>query len=187
MLYGGSVATKSTEASARSAGGPARRRPQLEPDGSKPARAARIRRPEVRDRRTEPVALGAQPGDDLLVDGGPARVELDAERPPRPARDRRAEQRAADAGERVEHELAGLAEELDQAGHQPRRLVRAVRLARGVPELGRVGRRQDRLREVEPLLAGQLVEVVGGVGGSAAVGHDAQPSRPGAGRTSTAA
>ena len=110
------------------------------------------------------VALGGEVGDDLRVDRGPALVELDAERPPRAARDGRAEQRPADARERVEHELAGPAEELDQPGHQPRRLVGAVRLARRVPELGRVGRRQDRLREVQPLLAGQLVELVGGVG-----------------------
>ena len=37
-------------------------------------------------------------------------------------------------------------------------------LARGVAELGRVGRRQQRLGEVQPLLAGQLVERVVGVG-----------------------
>ena len=87
------------------------------------------------------------------------------------------EQRPADAGEGVEHELTGAAEELDEAGHQARRLVRAVRLARRVPELGRVGRRHDRLREVEPFLPGQLVELIGGVRGSAAVGHAVQRSR----------
>ena len=114
---------------------------------------------------------------DLLVDGHPARIQLDAEGPPRSAGDGRAEQRPADAGERVEHELAGPAEELDEAGHQPRRLVGAVRLAGGVPELGRIGRRQHRLREVEPLLAGQLVERVVGVRRRAAVGHAAQRSR----------
>ena len=50
-------------------------------------------------------------------------------------------------------------------------------LPRGVPELRRVGRRQQRLGEVQPLLAGQLVERVGGVGRAAAVGHRSQPSR----------
>ena len=138
---------------------------------------ARIGRPEIRDGRTVPVALGGKPGDDLLVHGHPARVELDAESAPRSARDRGADQRAADAGERVEHQLIGLAEELDQAGHEPRWLVGTVDLARHVPELRRIGRRQDRLREVEPLLAGQFVEGVVRVGGSAAVSHDAQRSR----------
>ena len=42
-----------------------------------------------------------------------------------------------------------------------------MRLAPVVPELGGVRRRPDRLREVEPLLAGELVEVVGGVGRAA--------------------
>ena len=40
-------------------------------------------------------------------------------------------------------------------------------LRRCVPQLRGVGRRPDRLREVEPLLAGELVEVVGGVGRAA--------------------
>ena len=95
---------------------------------------------------------------------------------PRSAGDGGAEQRPADAGERVEHQLPGLAEELDQAGHQARRLVRPVRPSRGVPELRRVGRRQQRLGEVEPFLAGQLVERVGGVGSAPTVGHPGQPS-----------
>ena len=65
----------------------------------------------------------------LLEDRGPARIELDPDGSPRPTRDRRTEQRPADAREWIEDELAGPAEELDQARHQPRRLVRAVRLA----------------------------------------------------------
>ena len=82
-----------------------------------------------------PSRSGGEPGDDRLVDRRPARVELDAERPPGTARDRRADQRAADARERVEDELTGAAEELDQPGHEPRRLVGAVRLARHMPQL----------------------------------------------------
>ena len=118
-----------------------------------------------RSARSRPgaVALVRQVAHDLLEDRGPARVELDADGPPRSARDGRAEQRPADAGERVEDQLAGPAEELDQARHQPRRLVRAVDPPGRVPQLGRVGRGQQRLGEVEPLLAGQLVERVGGV------------------------
>ena len=76
----------------------------------------------------------------------------------------------------IEHQLAGLAEELDESRHQPRRLVRAMGLAGRVAELRRIGRRQHRLREVEPLLAGQLVELVGGMGRTSAVGHAVQRS-----------
>ena len=109
-----------------------------------------------------------------------------------PRRDRGAEQRAADARERVEDELAGAAEELDQAGHQARRLVGAVRPSPGVAELGRVGRRPHRLREVQPLLAGELVEVVGRVWRSAlvhrasvpgGVARDGAPAAPRGGQT----
>src|SRR3990170_9004829 len=51
-------------------------------------------------------------------------------------------------------------EELDEPGHEPRGLVRSVGLASGVTELRRVGGRPERLREVEPLAAAELVERV---------------------------
>ena len=128
--------------------------------------------------RTAPVALRREVGDDRSrrpsaqrgsssmprARRGPRAMAAPSSVPPTPAN-----------GSRTSS--PGAAEELDEPGHQPRRLVGAVRLARGVPELGRVGRRQDRLREVEPLLAGQLVELVGGVRGAAAVGHALQRSR----------
>ncbi len=69
-------------------------------------------------------------------------------------------QRAADTGEGVQHQLTALGEELDEPGHQTRRLVGSVGLALSVAELGRVGGRQQRLGEVQPLIAGQLVERV---------------------------
>ncbi len=56
-----------------------------------------------------PSRSAGEAGDDLVVDRRPARIELDADGAPRTARDRGAEQRPADAGERVEDELAGLA------------------------------------------------------------------------------
>ena len=145
--------------------------PQLEPGRVERPRSARVGRAEVGEVGPEAVALGRQVAHDVVVDGRPARVELDAERPPRAARDGRPEQRPADTRERVEDELAAAREELDQAGHQPRRLVRAVRPPRTMPELGRIGRRQQRFREVQPLLAGQLVERVGRVGLAPGVGH----------------
>ena len=162
------------------------------PDGSNAARAARVGRAEVREPGPAPSCSALQRRDRLGEHGGPARVELDADRPPRAAGDRRAEQRAADARERVEDELAGAGEELDQAGHQARRLVRAVRPSPGVAELGRVGRRPHRLREVQPLLAGELVEVVGRVWRRGARspgqrtrrgGRDGAPAAPRGGQT----
>ena len=115
--------------------------PQLQPGRVERPRSTRIGRGEVDQVRSEAVALGRQVAYDVVVDRRPARVELDAERPARAARDGRAEQRAADTRERIEHEIAAPGEELDQAGHQPRRLVRPVRASRAMSELGRVGRR----------------------------------------------
>ena len=115
-------------------------------------RRARVGRPEVGDRRTTAVMLGGETGDDVLVDRHPAWIELDADRPARAPGDGRPEQRAANTGEGIEHQLAAAGEELDQSCHQAWRLVRAVRLAGSVAELGRIGSRQHRLREVEPLL-----------------------------------
>ena len=109
MLYGGSVATKSTDASSRV--GRSRERvadAQLQTRRVEAARAAGSAVPSSAMLRSRPSCSAASDGDDVVVDRRPARIELDAERPPRPARDRRAEQRPADAGERVEHELAGL-------------------------------------------------------------------------------
>ena len=146
------------------------------PDGIEPPRLARVRLAQVREHGPQSVALTEQVRHEAFVDGRPARVEFDADGPPWAARDRGAEQRAADPGERVEDELAGLGEELDEPGHQARRLVRAVGLACRVAELGGVGRRQDRLGEVQPLLARQLVERIGGVGKRTAFGHTAQRS-----------
>ena len=54
-------------------------------------------------------------------------------------------------------------EELDEPGHQAWWLVGAVGSAVGVAQLGGVGRRPERLGEVQPLLAGQLVQRVVGV------------------------
>ena len=136
-----------------------------------PPRPARIRGAEVGELRTEAVPLGGQVAHDALVDRRPARLELDPDRPPRAAGDGRPEQRAADPGERVEHEVARPAEELDEPGHQARRLVGSMGLARDVPELRWVGRREQRLGEVQPLLAGQLVERIGGVGRAPGVRH----------------
>src|SRR5262249_3378063 len=114
------------------------------------------------------------------VDLCPARRELDPEGPPRPARDRRAEERPADAGEWIEHQLTGLREELDEPGHQPRRLVRAVGLAQGMPELRGICRRPDRFGEVQPLLAAQLVQRVSRVAGHGySVSGDSSPGRTG--------
>ncbi len=151
--------------------------PHLHAGGIERPRPARIGRAQVRELRTGAVALVCQVADDPLEDGGPARIQLDADGPPRPARDGRSEERPSDPGERIEHELSGPAEELDQTRHQPRRLVGSVDTADGMAELRRVGRGQQRLGEIQPLLAGQLVESVGRVGGSPAViGHRGQPS-----------
>ena len=54
-----------------------------------------------------PSRSAAQVAHDRLVDGDPARVQLDADGAPRAAGDGGAEERAADARERVEDELAG--------------------------------------------------------------------------------
>ncbi len=147
-------------------------------------RPAGVGRAQVRDPRPRAVVLGEQPGDHLMVDRDPARIQLDADGAPRSTRDGRPQQCAADAGERVQDEVAGLAEELDQAGHESRRLVGAVGLAGHMSQLRRVRRGQHGLREIQPFLARQVVEVVGGMGGAAAVGHRRQRSRVGRGRWS---
>ncbi len=142
-----------------------------------PARTSRVGRAEVRDQRPGAVTLGEELGHDPFVDRDPARIELDAQGVPGSAGDGRTQQGPADAGERVQDELAGPAEELDQPGHQPGRLVRAMGLARDVSELGRIRGGQHRLGEVQPLLTGQVVQLVGGMGGAAVVGHAVQRSR----------
>ena len=180
-MYGGSVATRSIEPPS-SVGRTASASPtsQPQPAGSNPRGPPGSAAPRSASSGPRPSRSAGQVAHDLLVDRRPARLELDADGPPRAARDGRPEQRAADPGERVEHELARPAEELDQPGHQARRLVRAMGLARDVSELRWVGRREQRLGEVQPLLAGQLVERVGGVGRAPGVGHAAvQPSRRG--------
>src|SRR4029077_19369317 len=125
--------------------------------------AARIRLAQVGETRLAGglVRLGRR--DDLAVDRGPAWRQLDPEGPPRPPCDRRAEERPADAREGIEDELARLREELDEAGHEPRRLVRPAGPPDGVTQLGRVGGRPERLRAVQPLLAGELVQRVAGM------------------------
>ena len=140
-------------------------------------RAAGVGRAQVGQCRPGAVPFVREVAHDLLVDRRPARVELDPDGASRSTRDRGAEERPADAGERIEDQLAAAAEELDQPGHQSRRLVRAMDPAGGVSELGWVGGRQQRLGEVQPLLAGQLVERVGGVRGAPAIGHAGQPRR----------
>jgi hypothetical protein len=112
------------------------------------------------------------------VDRDPARIELEAKCTARPASDCRSEQRPADSRERIEDELVGSREELDEARHEARRLVCTVRLARVVAELGRVCRAPDRLREIEPFLPRQLVERVVGVRRATTVGHDASLPEP---------
>jgi hypothetical protein len=97
--------------------------------------------------------LGLGQAPDLGEDFRPAGLQLESERAPWLTADRRAEQRAAHAGKRVEHQLTRLGEKLDQPGHQPRRFVGAVFLAQLVPELRGIGRRPERLGEVQPLLA----------------------------------
>src|SRR5947207_2440211 len=89
---------------------------------------------EARAARSEPVTSAEHVPDDALEHRRPPRIQLDPDRSTRTARDRSAQQGAADAGERVEHELTGPTEELDDPGHEPRWLVRAVRLARRVPK-----------------------------------------------------
>src|SRR6185436_20990559 len=93
--------------------------------------------------------------------------------------DRGAEEGPADTRERIEHQIARAAEELDEASHQARGLVRPVGLARLVSELRRIRGRQQRLGEVEPLLAGQLVERVRGVRSAPRLGHAGPAYRTG--------
>ncbi len=131
---------------------------------------------EVGEVGPRPVVLGAEARHDLGVDGGPGRVELDPDRPPGPPRDRRPEERAPDTGERVEDEVPRPREELDEAGHETGRLVRPVPSPRPVAELRGIGRDEDRLREVEPLLPAELVQLVRGV----EVGRHARSMAPGA-------
>ena len=120
--------------------------------------------PQVRQERPRAAPFRQRRRDDIRIDRRPAWVQLEPERATRPASDRCAQQRPADAGERIQHELAGPGEELDQACHQPGRLVRAVRSPERVTQLGGVRGGQDRLGEVQPLLPRQLVERVGGMG-----------------------
>ena len=105
------------------------------PDGIEAPRSARVALPEVRELDPATFPVRERGRDDLAVDLGPARRQLEADGPPRPARDRGAEERAAHAREGIEDELAALGEELDEPGHQPRRLVGAVLLPERVPEL----------------------------------------------------
>ena len=128
------------------------------------ADAGGIRRPKVGKERPESSARRQLLRHDVHVDRGPAGVDLEPERPARSASDRGPEQRAPHPGERVQDQLAGTREELDQSRHQPGRLVRSMCAPEGVPELGWVGCREDRLREVEPFLPGQRVERVGRMG-----------------------
>ena len=74
---------------------------QLQP-GLDRSRAARPDRPCPRSASSGPesVAFAEQVPDHRLVDRRPARIELDADGAARPARDRGAEERPADAGER---------------------------------------------------------------------------------------
>ena len=145
--------------------------PQLETARIEPARAARVGGAEVSQRRPQAVPLGGEVRHDLSDRRSPS-VDRARSRARASGRGRcRAQQGAADARERVEDQLAGPAEELDQPRHEPGRLVRPVRLAGGVTELRRVGRREQRLGEVEPFLARQLVQRVRGVRRSPGVGH----------------
>ena len=110
-LYGGSVATRSTEPAVHR-----RQDRQGVADDQSRARTDRsvsvspgIGRAEVGQDRSAAIALGQQRRDQRLVDVRPALVELDADRPARTARDGRPQQRPADPGERIEDEIAGLA------------------------------------------------------------------------------
>lgn len=150
--------------------------PELTAERIERPRAARVGRAQVGEERPEAVVLGERLPDHRLVDRRPAWLDLEPEGPPRPLRDRGSQERPADAGERIEDELARPGEELDQPGHQAGRLVRPVRFAARVPEFGWVGGGPDRLREVEPLFPGQLVERVCPVRGAAGAGHMAKPT-----------
>ena len=138
--------------------------PQLQPGRVERPRPARIIRAQVRQLGAESVTLGEGIADHIVVDLSPGRRQLDPQGAPRAAGDRRAEQRPADPRERVQDQLTGPGEELDEPGHQPRRLVGSVPLAPLVAELRGVGGRPDGLGEVQPLLARQLVELVARVG-----------------------
>ena len=140
--------------------------PHLQPRRVEAALASRIGRAQVGHAGTSPVALPDQAVNDLVEDLDPARFDLEADGTARAPGDGCPEQRAADPGERVEDQLTGRGEELDQAGHQPGRLVGAVPLSQGVAKLRGIGGPPDRLGEVQPLLAGQFVEGVGRVPGA---------------------
>ena len=117
-------------------------------------------------RGPRPPRSAARSLDQGPVDVDPARLDLHAESPPRAAGDGRSEQRPADSGEGIENQVAGPREELDQARHEPGRLVRPMLLAHGMAELRRVGRAPDGFGEVEPFLAREFVEGVVGVSGA---------------------
>ncbi len=68
---------------------------------------ARIGGAQVDELGTAAVPLGAQHVDDLAVHGGPAWIQLEADRPSWAAGDGRTEQRPADTRERVQDELTG--------------------------------------------------------------------------------
>jgi len=106
----------------------------LDPARLEASTTARIGGPEVRELWASPIPLVREIANDLLEDRRPARLELDPDRPSRSARDGRPEQRPADPGEWVKDEVTGPAEELDESGHQPRRLVRPVRSPCRMPE-----------------------------------------------------
>ena len=136
--------------------------------------ATRIGRADVGEERSAAVASLEQFAHDGLVHGDPAWLQLDTQGASGTLGNRCAEQRPAHPGEWVEHELARPAEELDQSAHEPWGLVRSVYSALGVAQLGWIGRRPDRLGEVEPLLAGQLVEGVARVRDATTVASDAR-------------
>ncbi len=89
-----------------------------------PARATGIRTSEIG--QTGLAIAAPHLGHDLPVHVGPALFQLEAQGPTRRAADGRSQERTAHAGEWVEDQLTGLREELDQARHQPWRLVRTV-------------------------------------------------------------
>ena len=68
--------------------------------------AARIGRAQIRDPRTATAVLRREVRDHLLIDGGPARIQFDAQSPSGTPGDGRTKERAADTRKGVKDEFA---------------------------------------------------------------------------------
>ena len=101
--------------------------------GIEDAHAAGVRVAEVAQLDAGAVTLRGRGLHHLLVDLRPARFDLEAERAARGTGDGCSQQRPADAGEGVQHQLPALAEELDDARHQRGGLLAPCALRRAWP------------------------------------------------------